>query len=302
MPDMIKLNATMSLSDMGGDPGTVRTFAETVEGLGYDGLAVADHVLGANIANRPDWGDRNTSADLFHDPFVLFGFLSACTRQIELSTQVLILAQRQAALVAKQAASVAVLSEGRLRLGVGIGWNPLEFVGLNEDFSNRGKRSEEQVRLMRELWREPHSQFEGEWHRIEDAGINPLPPGGHIPLWFGGHADAVLRRIARLGDGWIMLAHARGQGAVDAFEKLRGYIKEAGRDPSEVGLEVWTSIGRGNEDDWRDEFEFWKSAGVTHITLNNAYARYAHRRIEGRSLADHVDGITRYWNAVSDLR
>lgn len=298
----IKLNATLSLSDMGGDPGTVRAFAEAVEGLGYDGLAVPDHVLGVNVASRPDWGQRNTSADLFHDPFVLFGFLSACTYRVELSTQVLILAQRQAVLVAKQAASLAVLSGGRLRLGVGVGWNPVEFVGLNEDFGNRGRRSEEQVAVMRALWREPHVQFEGRWHRVEDAGINPLPPGGVVPLWFGGHADATLRRIARIGDGWIMLAHPPGQAAIDAFDTLRGYVENAGRDPGEVGLEVWTSVGQGDEDDWREEFEFWKGAGVTHVTLNNAFGRYSHQRMPGRTLAHHLEAVARYWNAVSELR
>ena len=297
----IKINATMSLSDMGGDPGTVKAFAQAVEGLGYDGLAVADHVLGANIAKRPDWGQRNTSADLFHDPFVLFGFLSACTSRIELSTQVLILAQRQTALVAKQAASAAVLSGGRLRLGVGIGWNPVEYVALNEDFSNRGKRSEEQVELLRALWSSPHVEFEGKWHRVEDAGINPMPAGGNIPLWFGGHADATLRRIAKMGDGWIMLEHGPGDAAIAAFERLREYTKEAGRDPSDVGLEVWVSAGSGGPSDWRAEFEFWRAAGVTHITVNNAYSRYEHKRMAGRSLDEHIAGITRYWEAVSDL-
>jgi probable F420-dependent oxidoreductase len=300
--DRIKLNATMSLSDMGGDPGTVKAFAQAVEGLGYDGIGVPDHVLGVNVASRPDWGNRNTSADHFHDPFVLFGFLSACTQRVELSTQVLILAQRQAALVAKQAASLAVLSEGRLRLGVGVGWNPVEFVGLNENFSDRGRRSEEQVEVLRALWREPHVDFSGKWHRIEDAGINPLPPGGHIPVWFGGHAEATLQRIAKWGDGWIMLAHEQGPDAAQAFGRLRELVVAAGRDPQAVGIEVWTSIGTGDEDAWRAEFKGWKALGVTHVTLNNAFARYGHERMPGRSLGDHLVAIARYWNAVSDLR
>ena len=133
--------------------------------MGYDYIGAADHVIGVNVASRPDWGDRNTSSDLFHDAFVLFGFLSACTKSIGFSTQVLILAQRQAALVAKQAACVDVLSGGRFRLGVGVGWNPEEFVALNEDFSNRGRRSEEQVRFMQALWAEPHVTFDGTWHK-----------------------------------------------------------------------------------------------------------------------------------------
>ena len=167
-------------------------------------------MLGVNVASRPDWGARNTSKDCFHDPFVLFGFLSACTSRIEFSTQVMILPQRQTALVAKQAASLDVLSGGRFRFGIGIGWNPVEYVGLNEDFKNRGKRSEEQVQVMRALWAEPHVTFKGQWHTIDDAGINPLPTRRRIPLWFGGHEDTVLRRIAKWGDGWIMLAHPAG--------------------------------------------------------------------------------------------
>jgi alkanesulfonate monooxygenase SsuD/methylene tetrahydromethanopterin reductase-like flavin-dependent oxidoreductase (luciferase family) len=144
--------------------------SRTAEEIGYQDLAAPDHVLGVNVASRPDWGDRNTSADLFHDPFVLFGFLANCTRNIEFSTQVLILAQRQAVLVAKQAASLDVLCGGRFRLGVGVGWNPVEFVGLNENFRNRGRRSEEQVEVMQALWAEPHVTFAGKYHTIEDAG------------------------------------------------------------------------------------------------------------------------------------
>ncbi|MBN9511246.1 MAG: TIGR03619 family F420-dependent LLM class oxidoreductase, partial [Alphaproteobacteria bacterium] len=183
----MQLGVALPLTDIGGAPDDVRTFAQAAEAAGYDHLAAPDHVLGVNVASRPDWGPRNTSADLFHDPFVLFGFLSACTTRIGFSTQVLILAQRQTVLVAKQTACLDVLSGSRFRLGVGIGWNAVEFVGLNEDFHNRGRRSEEQVEVMQALWAEPHVTFAGKWHRIEDAGINPLPLGRRVPIWFGGH-------------------------------------------------------------------------------------------------------------------
>lgn len=302
MGRQIKLGATLSLSDMGGDPGTVRTFAEAAESLGYDHLAIPDHVLGANVANRPDWGDRNTSKDLFHDPFVVFGFVSACTRSIELSTQVLILPQRQTALVAKQAASLDVLCKGRLRLGIGVGWNPVEFVGLNERFDDRGRRCEEQIDVMRALWAEPHVNFEGRWHTVPDAGINPLPPNRSIPIWIGGHVDATLRRIARLADGWMMLAYPPNDGALAEFAKLRAYVAEEGRDPEDVGTEVWVSVGSGNEADWREEFQFWKRAGVTHITLNNAYGRYEHVRMPERGLDAHLRALEVYRDAVADLR
>ena len=299
----MQLGANIPLWDIGGEPDVVRDFAQAAEGMGYDYIGAADHVIGVNADNRPDWGDRNTSADLFHDPFVLFGFLSACTKSMGFSTQVLILAQRQAALVAKQAACVDVLSGGgRFRLGVGVGWNPEEFVALDEDFSNRGKRSAEQVEFMQALWAKPHVTFDGTWHKITDAGINPLPVGGSIPIWFGGHEDVTLRRTAKWGDGWIMLAHPADDSALAAFAKLHEYTKAEGRDPTKMGLEIWASVGAGSRDDWRREFEFWRDAGVTHITVNNTYNRGDHhQRIAGRTLSAHIDGIETYLQAVEDL-
>ncbi|MGH7102532.1 MAG: LLM class F420-dependent oxidoreductase [Acetobacteraceae bacterium] len=298
---MMQLGAALPLIDIGGEPATVRAFAEAAEDAGYDHLAAPDHVLGVNVASRPGWGDRNTSADLFHDPFVLFGFLSACTSRIGFATEVLILSQRQTALVAKQAASLDVLSGGRFRLGIGLGWNEVEFVALGEDFHDRGKRSEEQVAVMQALWAEPHVTFAGRWHKIEDAGINPLPPGRRIPIWFGGHQDVTLRRIARLGEGWVMLAYPPDQTALAEFAKLRRYAEAEGRDPGAIGIEVWVSTGAGDEQDWRAEFRFWKAAGVSHVTLNNAYGRNHHRRIAGRTLAAHLAALRRYRDAVGDL-
>ncbi len=297
----MKLGITLPLTDIQGAPSTVRDFAQAAEGMGFHGLAAPDHVLGVNVASRPDWGQRNTSKDFFHDPFVLFGFLAGCTLKIEFSTQVMILAQRQTALVAKQAASLDVLSNGRFRFGVGIGWNPVEFTGLNENFKNRGKRSAEQFQVLKALWAEPHVSFKGEFHTIEDAGINPLPIKRSIPLWLGGHEDVVLRRIAKWGDGWIMLAHPLGDVAKAEFEKLRGYVKAEGRDPASVGLEVWVSTAEGGPEDWRREFMGWKALGVTHITLNSVYGRGPHKRIPGRTLADHMTAMTSYHAAVKDL-
>jgi probable F420-dependent oxidoreductase len=297
----MKLGITLPLTDIHGAPSTVRDFAQAAEGLGFNGLAAPDHVLGVNVASRPDWGQRNTSKDFFHDPLVMFGFLSACTTKIEFSTQVMILAQRQTALVAKQAASLDVLSNGRFRFGVGIGWNPVEFTGLNENFSNRGKRSAEQFEVLKKLWAEPHVTYKGEWHTIEDAGINPLPTRKAIPLWLGGHEDVVLRRIAKWGDGWIMLAHPCGDVAKAEFEKLRGYIKAEGRDPASVGIEVWVSTAEGTPDDWRREALAWKALGVTHITLNSTYGRGPHKRIPGRTVADHMTAMSAYYAAVKDV-
>lgn len=296
----MRLGVMLPLHDIGGDPAVVRDFAQAAEDLGYTNLGLADHVLGVNVASRPDWGDRNTSADLFHDPFVCFAFLAGvCRPTTEFSTQVLILAQRQAVLVAKQAASLDVLCGGRFRLGVGVGWNPVEFVGLNETFSNRGRRSAEQVEVMQKLWAEPHVSFKGRWHEIQDAGINPLPVNRRIPVWFGGHVDQTLERIARLGDGWIMNAYPPGEDALREFARLRQMTVDHGRRPDAVGIEVWTSAGAGTQADWAREAEFWKQAGATHLTLTTTFPRRHHRRIAGHDVAAHLDALRRYRDAVA---
>jgi probable F420-dependent oxidoreductase len=248
-----------------------------------------------------DYQRVGTTTNAYHDPFVLFAFLAGCTEKIGFATGVLILAQRQAVLVAKQAASLDELSGGRLRLGIGVGWNEVEFIGLNEDFHNRGKRSGEQVRVMQALWAHPHVKFEGEFHHLDDVGINPRPASGRVPIWFGGHAEATFRRCAKYGDGFMPLAFPPSDAALAAFEKLRRLTREAGRDPTQMGLEVWVSPGVGNEDDWRREISFWKAAGVTHVTAHTTYNSDHHRRIAGSSAADHLAAITRYRAAVADL-
>ncbi|HEX4367125.1 MAG TPA: LLM class F420-dependent oxidoreductase [Rhodopila sp.] len=299
----MKLGVAIPVIDsaVGGDPNAIRDFAQAAEDIGYHDLSVPDHVLGVNVASRPDWGDRNTSADLFQDPFVVFGFLAGCTRAIGFSTQVLILAQRQAVLVAKQAACVDVLCGGRLRLGVGIGWNAVEFTGLNEDFHNRGRRSEEQVAVMKALWAEPHVTFRGKYHTIEDAGINPLPPRRAIPIWFGGHADVTVGRVVKSGDGWMPMAYGPGDEARTAFDKMRAQAEAAGRDPASIGIDTRVTAGIGGEAEWRDTVRFWKSCGVTDLTLATYSGRGHLRRIAGRSLKDHIVAIRRYWDAVADL-
>src|SRR6266568_9329315 len=211
------LGALLPLGDIGGDPATVREYAQAAEAIGYAFVEAPDHVLGANEASAPEPG--RTGAGLFHDPFVLFGYLAGCTSRLGFSTGVLILPQRQTVLVAKQAASLDVLCGGRFRLGVGVGWNPIEFVGLNENFRNRGRRSEEQVEVMQALWAERHVTFAGKYHTIEDAGINPLPTRRRIPIWFGGHADVTMQRVVKWGDGWMPRNYAPGDEAVAAFAK-----------------------------------------------------------------------------------
>ena len=292
----MQLGALVPFTDTGGDPSLVRDFALQLETMGYDFLEAPDHVLGG----APTPG-QTIAGDMFHDPFVLLGYLSGITSKLEFSTGVLILPQRQTALVAKQAACLDVLCRGRFRLGIGVGWNPVEFTGLNENFHNRGRRSEEQVRVMRALWAQDHVAFKGRYHTIEDAGINPRPQANKIPLWFGGHHDHTLPRIAKWGDGWMPNAYPPDQTALDIFGQLWKMTEEAGRDRSAVGIEVWTSLGDGREADWRQEVSFWKKAGVSHVCLTTTFGRRHHKRIAGTTLADHLAAMKRYHAAVADL-
>ena len=205
--------------EIGADPVGCRDFAQAAEGLGFDGLMTYDHVLGADTSVRPDWSGWYQMEDLFHEPFVLFGHLAAVTERIRFVTGILILPQRQTALVAKQAAEVDVLSGGRMTLGIGVGWNDVEFEALGENFRDRGRRCEEQIALMRRLWTEESVDFEGKWHRVSAAGINPLPVQRPIPVWIGGAADPVLRRAARIGEGWLPMGKPEDNAA--ALESLR---------------------------------------------------------------------------------
>ena len=181
----MELGALLPFGDIGGDPAVLREYAQAAESVGYDFIEAPDHVLGQNPAGASS-GERIADG-LYHDPFVLFGYLAGICPKLGFSTGVLILPQRQTVLVAKQAACLDVLCGGRFRLGIGVGWNEIEFTGLNENFHNRGRRSEEQVQVMQKLWAAPHVAFKGRWHTIADAGINPRPASGKVPVWFGGH-------------------------------------------------------------------------------------------------------------------
>lgn len=298
----MQLGHMVPLTDIGGDPDTVRDYAQGLEALGYDFMEAPDHVLGANAGSRPGWeAGRNTSEDLFHDPFVLLSYVTGIAPKLSFSTGVLIVAQRQTALVAKQAACLDVLCKGRFRLGIGVGWNEVEFIGLNENFHNRGRRSEEQAQVMELLWANAHVTFKGKYHTIEDAGINPRPASGKVPLWYGGHHERTLPRIAKWGDGWMPNAYPPDQTAIEVFTQLRRLIEAEGRDPASVGIEVWTSCGAGSEADWRKEAAFWQAAGASHLCLTTTFHRRHHHRIAGRSLSDHLAALKRYRDAVADF-
>ena len=285
----MKIGVVFPQTEIVADPAAVRDYAQAAEGLGYDHLLAFDHVIGANAASRPGWSGAYDSNHMFHEIFVLFGYLSAVTERMELVTGVVILPQRQTALVAKQAAEVDVLSGGRLRLGIGIGWNAVEFEALGEDFTNRGKRSEEQIEFMRALWASELVTYEGKWHRITDAGLNPLPAGRSIPIWIGGHADIVLRRTANVADGWMPLIPPDDRARTEV-EKLHAYAREAGRDPGEIGIESWFTIRDRSPGDWLEWIAAWRGLGATHLTLNTMESGFS-------SPADHIDAIRRFKEA-----
>ena len=249
------------------DPSAVRDFAQTVEGLGFSHVVAYDHVLGAN-PNRPGgWKGPYTHESSFVEPFVLFSHMSACTTRLGFLTGILILPQRQTALVAKQAACLDVLCGGRLRVGVGLGWNEIEYLALGEDFHRRGRRMDEQLEVLRRLWTEPLVTFEGREHHIADAGLNPMPVQRPIPIWFGGHDDRVLRRAARFGDGWIPNFRSAAD-AAPALEALRGYLETEGRDLKAFGLEARIAYRDGDAAKWLEAIEAWRLAGATHIGFN----------------------------------
>ena len=293
----MELGTLLPLGDIGGTPQAMKDYAQAAESAGFDFIEAPDHVVGVNPTTHPE---ERMSAGLYHDPFALFSFFTGVTPKLGFSTGVLILAQRQTTLVAKQAACLDVLCGGRFRLGVGVGWNEPEFVALNENFHNRGRRSEEQVQVMQKLWAEPFVTFQGKWHTLEDVGINPRPASGKVPVWFGGHHERTLERIAKWGDGWMPNAYPADQSALDIFATLRKLTEQAGRDPAAVGIEVWTSMGSGNEADWAKEAQFWKMAGATHLCLTTTFHRRHHHRLAGHTLSDHIAALKRFRNAVAD--
>jgi probable F420-dependent oxidoreductase len=297
------IGASLPVTDIGTGPAAIRTYGQTIEALGFDYIITGDHVMGANPDKPNPAGVRvGTNEHPVHDPFVVLSFLAGATSRLGFASGIVILPQRQTVLVAKQAAGLDRLCEGRFRLGVGVGWNEIEYEGLNENFRNRGRRSEEQVDVMRRLWAEPHVRFQGRYHTIDDSGINPRPESGRIPIWFGGHADAILQRTARMGDGWMPLAYGPNDKALAKFDLLRRWTREAGRDPASVGIEVWISLGSGTPDDWRRDAQFWQQAGVTHIAGHTTYNAGRHKRIAGHTLEDHIAASRSFIQAVGDLR
>jgi probable F420-dependent oxidoreductase len=296
----MQLGVVFPQTEIGTDPGAVRDYAQAAEALGYEHLLVFDHVLGGEPRDGRTGGYNHLST--FHEPFVLFGYLAGLTQRIELVTGILILPQRQTALVAKQAAEADLLSGGRLRLGVAVGRNEIEYEGLNENFHNRGRRIVEQIEVMRKLWAEPVVDFKGRYHSIPRAAINPRPPRETIPIWMGGTADVVIKRIAKYADGWFLntplasprlshqyaLASEEGKNAMD---KLRRFAQEAGRDVSEIGIETRINFARSTPEDWLYFYEADQQFGATHTGVNTMNAGLT-------TPGEHIDAIRRVKEAL----
>src|SRR5581483_755221 len=262
----MRIGVVFTQTEIGSDAAVIKDYAQIAEELGFSHILVYDPVLGANLSSRPRWQPPYSYLDAFPEPLFLFAYLAGVTQKIEFATGIVILPQRQTVLVAKQAAALDVLSGGRLRFGIGIGWNPVEYEALGENFKNRGSRSEEQVEVLRRLWSNALVTFEGRWHKITDA--------------------RALRRLAKLGDGWFPLMNP-DDNCRAAIEKVRAYAREAGRDPSRIGIEGRISHGQNSEETWRKELEAWKTLGATHASFNTMKAGLGSPRA-------HLDAIRRF--------
>jgi probable F420-dependent oxidoreductase len=265
----MQLGVVFPQTEIGGDVAAVRHYAETVEQLGYQHLLAYDHVLGADPAVHASWNGPYDVRTTFHEPFVLFGFLAGVT-SLELVTGVIILPQRQTALVAKQAAEVDLLTNGRFRLGIGVGWNRVEYDGLGQDFTTRGRRSGQQVELLRRLWTEQTVSATVDDERVIGAGLAPLPVQRPIPVWFGAQSPAAYRRAGRLGDGWFPQVRP-GPELDQARSIVEQAARDAGRDPDTLGLEGRANW-RGSVDQLVTRVEQWRAAGATHLSVNTMNA------------------------------
>ena len=262
----MQFGAFFPTRDMPADRVAIRDWAQAAEEIGFDYIEVSDHVLGADRAALPDFEGPYDIDDPFHEVFITLGYLAAVTERVGLSTGVLILPQRQTALVAKQAAQIDILCGGRLRLGVGVGWNPVEYEALGQDWHTRGRRQAEQIGLLNRYWTERTVDFTGQFDRVHHAGVSPPPVQRPIPLWFGGSVDAVLKRAAKYGQGWMPLGNPSSNTRAQ-LEKLHGYLRDEGRDPATFGLEAWIRSSLGGGAEWRAAVDTWRGLGTTHATF-----------------------------------
>lgn len=280
-------------NEIGHDPGAMKAFAQGAEALGAAHLLIYDHVMGVD-PNRPGgWPKERYDKDIaFHEPLTTFAFIAGVTSKITMMSTVLILPQRQTVLVAKQAAQIALLSNGRFRLGIGTGWNTVEYEALNEDFHTRGQRQAEQVVLLRKLWREDSLTYQGKWHTVTAASINPRP-AATIPIWFGGNAPALLKRCGELGDGWIPLGGPT-PGAAEAIATIRRHREAAGLSWNGFGIQAQAQFRGGNAERWQSHAGKWRDAGATHLAIATQNASLA-------SVDAHLRAAASYLSAVREV-
>ena len=279
----MKPNAFFPSLDIGTDPAKIRDWVQAAEDLGYAYIEVPDHVFGAKARNG--WVPLYNEKDPFHETFVTLGFLAAATRPIGLSTGILIAPQRQTGLVAKQAAEVDILSSGRLRLGLGGGWYPVEYEARGTDWQTRGARQAEQVEVLRRLWSGSLVSFSGRFHSLQDVSIVPPPVQRPIPIWLGGSSDAVVRRAARLGDGWMPIMAPDAQ-AEQKLALLREQLKSCGREAAKFGLEAWLRMQGPDPQAWAAAADGWRRLGADMVMLYPMY------RIT--SVDDHIETLRRF--------
>ena len=284
----MQISAWFPTRDIGTDPVRIRDWAQAAEELGYDHIEVPDHVFGATA--RDGWSPRYTEQDPFHETFVTLGFLAAATTTIGLASGVLILPQRQTGVVAKQASQVDILSGGRLRLGVGVGWNHVEYEALNEDWKSRGTRQREQVEVLKKLWCDDLVTYQGRFHQFTEVNITPRPVQRPIPVWFGGSSDAVVKRAAQIGDGWMPIM-APDHEAEAKLEQLRNHLSDCGRDTSAFGIEGWLRMDKADPDEWGVAAEGWRKLGADIVMLYPMY------RIP--NLDDQIETLRRFKEVVS---
>ena len=287
----MRVGAVFPQLEIGADPAEIARYALTLESLGYDHLVAFDHVLGAHPERPGGWSGPYDHRSMFHEPFVLFGYLAPIVTRLRFATAIIVLPQRQTALVAKQAAEVDVLSGGRLTLGVGIGWNTVEYEALGMRFTDRGKRIEEQIGLLRALFTDEIVDFTGRWHRVDRAGLNPLPVQRPIPIWMGGGwngrdrtvIEPALRRIAAIADGWFthLPPTEEGRAGMETFQR---FVQEAGRDPAQVPVEGRISSAQGGPDAWVRGAEAFREMGLTSVELTTMGAGY-------RALDEHLEAL-----------
>jgi probable F420-dependent oxidoreductase len=302
MPDQkMQIGVVFPQTEIGSDPIAVRDYVQAAEQLGYAHIIAYDHVMGADTDHHQPWTGSYTKESMFHEIFVLFGYMAAVTTSVELVSAVLILGQRQTALVAKQAAEIDVLSGGRLRLGVGVGWNHVEYEALSEDFTTRGRRAEEQMDLLRRLWTEESVDFHGRYHNITDAGINPLPVQRPIPIWMGAGSrrsgpvpvERVLSRVGRCADGWFPQFQPDEPQAEAIIAKVRQYAADAGRDPDAIGMEPRVNYSDGDPEFWQARAEAWRGFGASHFSVNTMSAN-----LSGPDA--HINAIREFKDVITD--